>query len=75
MANDDFARGPATIIFTIKKYKIMNQKEEMYNEDNGGGGAGHTQSSGTSENGWLKYVAFGVMFIALVVGVVFAILK
>ena len=53
----------------------MNQKEEMYNEDNGGGGAGRTQSSGTSENGWLKYVAFGVMFIALVVGVVFAILK
>lgn len=49
----------------------MNQKEEMHNENNGGGGAGRIESSvSKSENGWVKYVAIGVIFLALAAGII-----
>ena len=52
----------------------MNQKEEMYNENNGGGGAGRIESSvSKSENGWVKYVAFGLIFAAMAAGIILAI--
>ena len=48
----------------------MNQKEEMHNENNGGG-AGRIESSvSKSENGWVKYVAIGVIFLALAAGII-----
>lgn len=52
----------------------MNQKEEMLNE--GGGGAGSTRPSNneSEKNEWLKYVAFCVIFAALAVGIILAVL-
>ena len=54
----------------------MQQKEEMYNEGTTGGGAGSAQPSNneSEKNEWLKYVAFGVIFAALAVGIILAVL-
>lgn len=75
MANDDFARGPATIIFTIKKYKIMNQKEEMLNEGGGGAGGARPQSEKEKSYGWAKWVVFWLIISAMAVGLVLTFLK
>ena len=54
----------------------MQQKKEMFNEGQTGGGAGSVQPSASeNEKSWLKYVAFGAIFIALAVGIILAILK
>lgn len=46
----------------------MIQKEESYSES--GGGAGSTQSSKSKkENGYMKFVVFGIIFIVLAVGI------
>ena len=55
----------------------MQQKEEMYQEGTTGG-AGSAQPS-ASENeksyGWAKWVAFGIIISALVVGLVLTFIK
>ena len=56
----------------------MQQKEEMFNEGQTGGGVGSAQPS-TSENeksyGWAKWVAFGLIISALAVGLVLTFIK
>ena len=54
----------------------MKQKEEMFNEGQTGGGAGSVHPSASeNEKSWLKYAAFGAIFIALAVGIILTILK
>ena len=53
----------------------MQQKEEMYKEGTTGGAGSAQPSASENEKSWLKYVAFGAIFIALAVGIILTIVK
>lgn len=53
----------------------MQQKEEMFNEGQTGGAGSAQSSASENEKSWLKYVAFGAIFIALAVGIILTIVK
>jgi len=53
----------------------MTQKEEMFNEGQTGGAGSAQPSASENEKSWVKYVAFGAIFIVLAVGTVLAIIK
>lgn len=53
----------------------MQQKEEMYQEGTTGGAGSAHPSVSENEKSWLKYAAFGAIFIALAVGIILTILK
>ena len=53
----------------------MQQKEKMYQEGTTGGAGSAHPSASEKEKSWLKYVAFGAIFIALAVCIILSIVK